>query len=81
MNIPFRIGGADGDEKLEKRFLEEATKRGMIQLKGHRYRRQYIVIFCEPLVTTFDANILKFIAKCNRIIWSKNSKIVVSLRF
>lgn len=36
MNIPFRIGGPDGDEALEKKFLEEASKRGMIQLKGHR---------------------------------------------
>lgn len=36
MNVPFRIGGPDGDEALEKKFLEEASKRGMIQLKGHR---------------------------------------------
>ena len=36
MNVPFRIGGPDGDEVLEKKFLEEASKRGMIQLKGHR---------------------------------------------
>lgn len=36
MNIPLRIGGAEGDEALEKIFLEEAKKEGMIQLKGHR---------------------------------------------
>ncbi|XP_029825410.3 phosphoserine aminotransferase [Ixodes scapularis] len=36
VNIPFRIGGAEGDDELEKLFLKEATKRGMIQLKGHR---------------------------------------------
>jgi phosphoserine aminotransferase len=34
MNIPLRIKG--GDEGLEKTFLEDAHKLGMIQLKGHR---------------------------------------------
>ncbi|KAH8024074.1 hypothetical protein HPB51_021419 [Rhipicephalus microplus] len=36
VNIPFRIGGTQGDEELEKLFLKEAAKRNMIQLKGHR---------------------------------------------
>lgn len=36
MNIPFRVGKNDGDEGLEKKFLEGAAKRGMISLKGHR---------------------------------------------
>lgn len=36
VNIPFRIGGAEGDDELEKLFLKEAAKRNMIQLKGHR---------------------------------------------
>ncbi|KAH9369312.1 hypothetical protein HPB48_012388 [Haemaphysalis longicornis] len=36
VNIPFRIGGAQGDDELEKLFLKEAAKRNMIQLKGHR---------------------------------------------
>jgi len=36
MNIPLRIGSAEGEEELEKLFLEEAQKRGMVQLKGHR---------------------------------------------
>ncbi|MCJ8746729.1 hypothetical protein PDJAM_G00145250 [Pangasius djambal] len=36
MNIPFRIGNSDGDEALEKQFLEGASKLGMISLKGHR---------------------------------------------
>lgn len=35
VNIPFRIGQA-GDEALEKKFLDEAKNRNMIQLKGHR---------------------------------------------
>jgi phosphoserine aminotransferase len=35
MNVPFRIKG--GDEKLEKEFVEEANKRGLIELAGHRY--------------------------------------------
>ena len=36
MNIPVRIGGPQGNEALEKKFVEEATKKNMIQLKGHR---------------------------------------------
>lgn len=36
MNVPFRVGKADGDEALEKNFLEGASQRGMISLKGHR---------------------------------------------
>ncbi|XP_060927092.1 phosphoserine aminotransferase [Limanda limanda] len=36
MNIPFRLGKKEGDEALEKKFLDEATKRGMLSLKGHR---------------------------------------------
>jgi len=34
MNVPFRIKG--GNEKLEKEFLSEATKSGLLELKGHR---------------------------------------------
>ncbi|XP_056148723.1 phosphoserine aminotransferase [Lampris incognitus] len=36
MNVPFRVGKKQGDEALEKAFLEGASKRGMISLKGHR---------------------------------------------
>ncbi|XP_017267736.1 phosphoserine aminotransferase [Kryptolebias marmoratus] len=36
MNVPFRVGKKEGDEALEKKFLEGAIKRGMISLKGHR---------------------------------------------
>ncbi|GAA6078849.1 phosphoserine aminotransferase isoform X1 [Tachysurus ichikawai] len=36
MNIPFRIGNLEGDEALERQFLEGASKLGMISLKGHR---------------------------------------------
>ncbi|XP_061529434.1 phosphoserine aminotransferase [Phyllopteryx taeniolatus] len=36
MNIPFRIGKKVADETLEKEFLNGASKRGMISLKGHR---------------------------------------------
>jgi phosphoserine aminotransferase len=32
MNVVFRLP----DENLEKKFVEEATKEGMIGLKGHR---------------------------------------------
>uniref|UniRef100_A0A182MDJ7 phosphoserine transaminase n=1 Tax=Anopheles culicifacies TaxID=139723 RepID=A0A182MDJ7_9DIPT len=36
MNVPFRVGGANGDEELEKQFLKGAEALGMQQLKGHR---------------------------------------------
>ncbi|XP_027018566.1 phosphoserine aminotransferase-like isoform X2 [Tachysurus fulvidraco] len=36
MNIPFHIGNLEGDEALERQFLEGASKLGMISLKGHR---------------------------------------------
>ncbi|KAJ8918012.1 hypothetical protein NQ315_011465 [Exocentrus adspersus] len=36
INIPFRVGGKSGNEKLEEKFLEEAEKLSMFQLKGHR---------------------------------------------
>ena len=38
MNTHLRISSTDGavDEKLEKEFIDEAAKKGMIQLKGHR---------------------------------------------
>ncbi|XP_029019730.1 phosphoserine aminotransferase [Betta splendens] len=36
MNVPFRIGKKEGDDALEKEFLDGASKRGMISLKGHR---------------------------------------------
>lgn len=36
INIPFRVGGPQGDEKLEAKFIEEAEKLNMHQLKGHR---------------------------------------------
>lgn len=36
MNVPFRVGKKEGDDALEKKFLDGASKRGMISLKGHR---------------------------------------------
>lgn len=36
LTIPFRVGGAKGNDKLEKMFLVEALAEGMIQLEGHR---------------------------------------------
>lgn len=36
INIPFRVGGPNGDEALEEKFLVEAEKVCMYQLKGHR---------------------------------------------
>ncbi|XP_045467719.1 probable phosphoserine aminotransferase [Harmonia axyridis] len=36
INIPFRVGGVNGNEELEALFLEKAEKLKMYQLKGHR---------------------------------------------
>lgn len=36
MNVPYRVGYNGGNEELEEKFLEEAEKRSMYQLKGHR---------------------------------------------
>uniref|UniRef100_A0A914VTP5 Phosphoserine aminotransferase n=1 Tax=Plectus sambesii TaxID=2011161 RepID=A0A914VTP5_9BILA len=36
MNIPFRVGGRDGNSDLEKKFIQGAEKLDMISLKGHR---------------------------------------------
>ncbi|KAB0798899.1 hypothetical protein PPYR_04117 [Photinus pyralis] len=36
MNIPFRVGGENGDERLEKLFLKETEELRMFQLQGHR---------------------------------------------
>lgn len=41
MNVPFRVGFNGGDEQLEDIFLQEADKRSMYQLKGHRYIHMY----------------------------------------
>lgn len=36
VNIPFRVGGSEGNTELEAKFLEEAEAHHMVQLKGHR---------------------------------------------
>lgn len=36
MTIPFRLGGASGDDNLEKNFLAAAQAKGLVSLKGHR---------------------------------------------
>ncbi|CAI4221290.1 unnamed protein product [Auanema sp. JU1783] len=36
MNVVFRIGGVNGNEELEAKFLAGAQERNMISLKGHR---------------------------------------------
>jgi len=36
MNIPFRIGGANDRDTLEKAFVTAAEKGGLVSLKGHR---------------------------------------------
>ena len=44
MNISCRIGGPDGNEALEKKFVTEAAHEGMIHLNGHRLFT-YLVIY------------------------------------
>lgn len=36
VNIPFRVGGPKGDERVEKKFVEEAKLKGLVGLNGHR---------------------------------------------
>lgn len=36
VNVVFRVGGAGGDEEIEKSFVEEAARKGLLSLKGHR---------------------------------------------
>uniref|UniRef100_A0A0K0FY04 Phosphoserine aminotransferase n=1 Tax=Strongyloides venezuelensis TaxID=75913 RepID=A0A0K0FY04_STRVS len=36
MNVPFRVGGKEGNPELETIFIQESLKKGMIGLKGHR---------------------------------------------
>lgn len=57
MNAPFRIASLDGDQELEKQFIEEAAAKDMIQLKGHRLVYMYIqndtiipMMFCLSFV-------------------------------
>lgn len=36
MNVPVRIGAPEGDEAMERKFLDEAEKNKLVSLKGHR---------------------------------------------
>ena len=36
VNAVFRVGGAAGNEALEKKFVDEAKKRRFVGVKGHR---------------------------------------------
>lgn len=36
MNVVFRVGGAAGEEDLEKKFVDAASQLGLLSLKGHR---------------------------------------------
>lgn len=67
MNVPFRIGGADGNETLEKEFLKGAEALGMQQLKGHRsvggIRASLYNAVTVPEVETLRKYMLDFQAK------------------
>lgn len=36
MNVPFRVGGPNGNDELENKFLMDSERLCMHQLKGHR---------------------------------------------
>ena len=36
INVPFRVGGPNGDEVVEAKFVQEAKLKGLVGLKGHR---------------------------------------------
>ncbi|MBN3297821.1 SERC aminotransferase, partial [Amia calva] len=48
MNVTLRI--KHGDEALEKKFVDEASKLGMISLKGHRYIYFMFCIFFSLII-------------------------------
>jgi len=48
MNAPFRIASPEGDQELEKKFIEEAAAKDMIQLKGHR--SAHLLFVCSILL-------------------------------
>jgi len=53
MNVPFRIGGPNGNDDLEKEFLSGAQKLRMLQLKGHRYVEKEDFVYCKYLFLIF----------------------------
>ena len=44
MNVPFRVGSPEGDEALEKKFIDEAAAKGLMSLKGHRSEQPHLHI-------------------------------------
>lgn len=54
MNVPFRVGKKEGDDALEKQFLDGAAKRGMISLKGHRsVKHMAAVVALKPTLLLY----------------------------
>ena len=60
MNVPIRLGSIAGDEDLEKKFLAEATKAGLVSLKGHRLATSFALLFnIFKMICSRSANLLK----------------------
>lgn len=57
MNVTLRVGGPNGDKKLEEKFVEEASLRGMLSLKGHRCVFNYWLKYF-----TININIIKYLS-------------------
>lgn len=58
MNVTFRVGKKEGDEALEKKFVEGASKRGMMALKGHRsVKNTRTAVSPVNLITVFQERI------------------------
>ena len=72
MNVSIRIGGPDGNEQLEKKFVTEAGHQGMIHLNGHRYRlMMYIHIHRSHLMSYLTtATTLPSSQSWSSIVWS-----------
>jgi len=53
MNVVFEVLGVDGlvSKEAEQRFIDGASQRGMVALKGHRSAILHALIFCSEQLT------------------------------
>lgn len=69
MNVPFRVGKKEGDEELEKKFLDGASKRGMLSLKGHRLDSPLLLYPSDPGSGTeaLAGQMWRFVSPCRSV--------------
>ena len=63
VNVPFRVGGPDGDTAVEKRFVEEAQKNGLHGLSGHRLVLTMLFLVYTNLTSNYQSLIKTFFCK------------------